>query len=111
MGVRPHGDSFGGKLNGLQSRAGQQRSHPYGKAVLAARASSYGKAVLAARASSPPTVQGSRVVVILNQCTPHFKHASSGSWRRDLQHRPDFDEHSREMNCSQKNELFARKSN
>jgi len=99
MGVRPHGDSFGGKLNGLQSRAGQQRSHPYGKAVLAARA------------SSPPTVQGSRVVVILNQCTPHFKHASSGSWRRDLQHRPDFDEHSREMNCSQKNELFARKSN
>ena len=36
MGVRPHGDSFGGKLNGLQSRAGQQRSHPYGKAVLAA---------------------------------------------------------------------------
>ena len=69
MGVRPHGDSFGGKLNGLQSRAGQQRSHPYGKAVLA-------------RASSPPAVQGSRVVVILNQCTPP---ASLGSWRRDLQ--------------------------
>jgi len=41
-----HGDSFGSKLNGLQSRAGQQRSHPYGKAVLAARA------------SSPPAVQG-----------------------------------------------------
>jgi len=39
-----HGDSFGGKLNGLQSRAGQQRSHPYGKAVLGA--------------SSPPAVQG-----------------------------------------------------
>jgi len=72
MGVHPHSDSFGGKLNGLQSRAGQQRSHPYGKAVLA-------------RASSPPTVQGSRVVVILNQCTPPFKRASSGSWRRDLQ--------------------------
>ena len=35
-----HGDSFGGKLDSLQSRAGQQRSHPYGKAVLAARASS-----------------------------------------------------------------------
>jgi len=35
-----HGDSFDGKLNGLQSRAGQQRSHPYGKVVLAARASS-----------------------------------------------------------------------
>ena len=34
-----HGDSFGGKLNGLQPRAGQQRSHPYGKAVLATRAS------------------------------------------------------------------------
>jgi len=49
-----HGDSFGGKLNGLQSRAGQQRSHPYGKAVLAARA------------SSPSAVQGSRVVVIFN---------------------------------------------
>jgi len=41
-----HGDSFGGKLNGLQSRAGQQHSHPYGKTVLAARA------------SSPPAVQG-----------------------------------------------------
>ena len=54
MGVRPHGDSFGGKPNGLQSQAGQQRSHPYGKAVLAARA------------SSPPAVQGSRVVVIFN---------------------------------------------
>jgi len=45
MGVRP-GDSFGGKLNGLQSQAGQQRSYPYGTAVLAARA------------SSPPAVQG-----------------------------------------------------
>jgi len=41
-----HGDNFGGKLNGLQSQAGQQRSHPYGKAVLAARA------------GSPPAVQG-----------------------------------------------------
>jgi len=41
-----HGDSIGGKLNGLQIRAGQQRSHPYGKAVLAART------------SSPPAVQG-----------------------------------------------------
>jgi len=41
-----HGDSFGGKLNGLQSLAGRHRSHPYGKAVLAARA------------SSPPAVQG-----------------------------------------------------
>jgi len=49
-----HGDSFGGKLNGLQSRAGQQRSYPYGKAVLAARA------------SSPPAVQGSRDVVNFN---------------------------------------------
>jgi len=49
-----HGDSFGGKLNDMQSRAGQQRSHPYDKAVLAARA------------SSPPAVQGSRVVVISN---------------------------------------------
>jgi len=47
-----HGDNFGGKLNGLQSRAGQKRSHPYGKAVLAARA------------SSPLAVQSSRVVVI-----------------------------------------------
>jgi len=37
-----HGDSFGGKLNGLQSRAGQQRSHPYGKAVLTARAQGKG---------------------------------------------------------------------
>ena len=35
-----HGDNFGGKLNSLQSRAVQQRSHPYGKTVLAARASS-----------------------------------------------------------------------
>jgi len=42
-----HGDSFGGKLNGLQSRAGQQRSHPYCKTVLAVRAS-----------STPPAVQG-----------------------------------------------------
>ena len=41
-----HGDSFGGKLNDLQSRAGQQRSHPYGQAMLAAMA------------SSPPAVQG-----------------------------------------------------
>jgi len=49
-----HGDSFGGRLNGLHSRVGQQRSHPYGKAVLAARA------------SSPPAVQGSCVVVIFN---------------------------------------------
>ena len=49
-----HGDRFGDKLNGLQSRAGQQRSHPYGKAVLAARA------------SSPPAVQGSHVVVTFN---------------------------------------------
>jgi len=46
-----HGDSFGSRLNGLQSRVGQQRSHPYGTAVLAARA------------SSPPAVQGSRVVL------------------------------------------------
>jgi len=53
---RRRGDSFGGRLNSLQSRAGQQRSHPYGKAVLAARA------------SSPPAVQGSGrgVVVIFN---------------------------------------------
>ena len=51
---RRRGDSFGGRLNGLQSRAGQQRSHPYGKAVLAASA------------ISPPAVQGSRVVVIFN---------------------------------------------
>ena len=29
-----HDDSLGGKINSLQSRAGQQRSHPYGKAVL-----------------------------------------------------------------------------
>ena len=35
-----HGNSFGGKLNGLPSWAGQQRMHPYGKAVLAARANS-----------------------------------------------------------------------
>jgi len=49
-----HSDSFGGKLNGLQSLAGQQRNHPYGKVVLAARA------------SSPPAVQGSRGVVIFN---------------------------------------------
>jgi len=49
-----HGDSFGGKLNSLQSRAGQQRSH------------SYGKAVLAARARLPPAMQGSRVVVVFN---------------------------------------------
>jgi len=41
-----HGNSFGGKLNGLQFRAGQQCSHPYGKTVLVARA------------SSPPAVQG-----------------------------------------------------
>jgi len=41
-----HGDRFGSKLNSLQSWAGQQHSHPYGKAVLAARA------------SSPPAVQG-----------------------------------------------------
>ena len=48
---RRRGDSFDGRLNSLQSRAGQQRSHPYGKAVLAARA------------SSQPAVQGSRVGV------------------------------------------------
>jgi hypothetical protein len=47
-------NSFGGKLNGLQSRADQQRSHPYGKAVLVARASSL------------PAVQGSRILVIFN---------------------------------------------
>jgi len=41
-----HGDSFGGKLNGVQSREGQQRSYIYGKAVLMARA------------SSPPAMQG-----------------------------------------------------
>ena len=41
-----YGHSFGGKLNHLQSRVSQQRSHPYGKVVLAARA------------SSPPAVQG-----------------------------------------------------
>jgi len=35
-----HGDSFDGKLNSPQSRAGQQCSHPYSKAVLTARASS-----------------------------------------------------------------------
>ena len=45
-------DSFGSRLNGLQSRVGQQRSHPYGKAVLAARA------------SSPPASR--RVVVMFN---------------------------------------------
>ena len=49
-----HGDSFGGKHNSLQSRAGQQHSHPYCKAVLVTRA------------SSPPAVQGSCVVVIFN---------------------------------------------
>jgi len=78
-----HGDSFDGKLNGLQSRAGQQRSHLYSKAVLAARA------------ISPPAVQGSRVVLIFNN-----------EWLR-----PVFDENSRELNCFPKNELFARKSN
>jgi len=98
MGVRPHGDIFGD--NSLQSRAGQHRSHTYGKAVLAAKT------------RSPPAVQGSRVVAILNQYTPPFKHASSGSWRRDLQQCVVFfDENSREMTCSPKNELFARKSN
>ena len=80
MGVLQHGDNFGGRLNGLQPRAGQQRSPPYGKAVLAARA------------SSPPAVQGSRVVVIFN----------------NERLRPVFDENSRELNCSPKNELFAR---
>ena len=64
-----HGYSFGGKLDGLQSRAGQQRSHPYSKSVLAARA------------SSPPAVQGSGVVVIFNN-----------DWLQ-----PDFDENSREL--------------
>jgi len=52
MGVRPA--RLGGKLNGLQSRTGQQRSHPYGKAVLAAKTSSL------------PAVQGFHVVVIFN---------------------------------------------
>jgi len=46
-----HSDSFGSKLNSLQSQVGQERSYPYGKAVLAAKASS--PTVLAARASSP----------------------------------------------------------
>ena len=41
-----HGDSFGGKLNSLRSQAGQQRSHPYGKAMLVTRA------------NSPPAMQG-----------------------------------------------------
>jgi len=78
-----HGDRFDGKLNGLQSRSGQQRSHPYSKAVLAARA------------ISPPAVQGFRAVVIFNN-----------KWLR-----PVFDENSRKLNCSPKNELFAPKSN
>jgi len=53
-GSAPSTARFGGRLNNLQSRAGQQRSHPYGKAGLVARA------------SSPPAAQGSRVVVIFN---------------------------------------------
>jgi len=83
-----HGDSFGGKLNGLQSRAGQQRSHPYGKAVLVARA------------SSPPAVQGSCIVVIFNN-----------EWLRISRRlRPVFGKNSRKLNCSSKNELSAQKS-
>jgi len=48
-----HGDRFGGKLNSLQSRAGQQRSHPYGKAVLAARASLQCRALIHEVAAPP----------------------------------------------------------
>jgi len=43
------------------------------------------------------------------QCTPSFKHASR---RRDLQQgEAGFRKKNRELNCSPKNELFARKSN
>jgi len=53
-----HGDSFGGKLNGLRSWAGQQRSYLYGKASLAARA------------SSPPSVQGCDDIKSLHHYVP-----------------------------------------
>ena len=63
-----HGDSFGGKLNGLQSRAGQQRSHPYGKAVLVARA------------SSPPAVQGFDNMKSLHHHVPPFRKLERRRW-------------------------------
>ena len=63
-----HGDSFGGKLNGLQSRAGQQRSHPYSKAVLAARA------------SSPPAVQGFDNMKWLHHHVPPSRELERRRW-------------------------------
>jgi len=63
-----HGDNFGGKLNSLQSRAGQQRSHPYSKVVLAARA------------SSPPAVQGFDNMKSLHHHVPPFRKLERRRW-------------------------------
>jgi len=62
-----HGYSFGGKLNSLQSRAGQQRSHPYCKAVLVDRA------------SSPPAVQGFDNMKSLHHVPPSRELAESSA--------------------------------
>jgi len=63
-----HGDSFGGKLNDLQSRAGQQRSHPYGQAMLAAMA------------SSPPAVQGFDNMKSLHHHVPPSRKLERRRW-------------------------------
>jgi len=63
-----HGDIFGGKLNGLQSRAGQQRNHPYGKAVMehGCTPCAYTPCANLALASAPPLPSTLHGVVIFN---------------------------------------------
>ena len=61
-------DSFGSKINGLQSRTGQQFSHPYGKRVLAARASSL------------PAVQGSDDMKSLHHHVPPSRELERRRW-------------------------------
>ena len=63
-----HGDSSGGKLNSLQSRTGQQRSHPCSKTVLAARA------------SSPPAVQGVDNKKLLHHHVPPSRELERRRW-------------------------------
>jgi len=63
-----HSDSFDGKFNSLQSRVGQQRIHPDGKAVLAARA------------SSPPAVQSFDDIKSLHRHLPPSHELERRCW-------------------------------
>jgi len=68
MGVHPARRQLWRQAQRPQSRAGQQRSHPYSKAVLAARA------------SSPPAVQGFDDMKSLHYHVPPSRELERRRW-------------------------------